>query len=124
MQFYPDPVEQPNFLSTANSWRDAVQIVFDDSADAAIVPTWLKDTYPNLTTIKTSREFAGPAILAAPEVPEDVRAKVRDALLKLGDAPELAELLLELGVSKFVPASADDYSGDQEMLAGFYGFKK
>lgn len=124
MQFYPDPVEQPKILSAATSWRDGIQIVYADEADAAIAPTWLRETYPDLTTIQTSREFAGPAILAAPEVPEEVRNKVRDALLKLGDDRDLAALLLEIGVSKFVPAQASDYAGDQSMLGGFYGYVK
>lgn len=122
-QFYPNPVEQPAFKSVATSWRDGVQIVFGGEADAAIVPTWLKDTYPNLTSIKTSRTFAGPAVLAAASVPADVRDKVRAALLKLGDVPELSELLLELGISKFVPADARDYAGNRSMLEGFYGYK-
>lgn len=124
MQIYPDPVEQPRILSAASSWRDGVQIVFGGEADAAIVPSWLGANYSNLTLMQTSREFAGPAVLAAPGVPEEVRIKVRDALLKLGDAPELTELLLELGVSRFVPAEAADYAGDQSMLSGFFGYKE
>ncbi|MBN8480839.1 MAG: PhnD/SsuA/transferrin family substrate-binding protein [Xanthomonadales bacterium] len=122
-QFYPNPVEQPRFLSAARSWRDGVQMVFGGEADAAIVPTWLKDTYPNLAAIQTSRTFPGPAVLAAPEVPAEVRDKVRDALLKLGDAPELAGLLLELGISKFVAAQAGEYAGNRTILEGFYGYK-
>jgi ABC-type phosphate/phosphonate transport system substrate-binding protein len=122
-QFYPNPVQQPAFKSVATSWRDGVQIVFGGEADAAIVPTWLKDTYPNLTSIQTSRTFAGPAVLAAATVPADVRDKVRAALLKLGDVPELSELLIELGISKFVPAEAKDYAGNREVLEGFYGYK-
>ncbi len=121
-QFYPNPVEQPRFLSSARSWRDGVQMLFGGEADAAIVPTWLKDMYPSVNALQTSRSFAGPAILAAPEVPPEVRAKVTEALLKLGDAPELAELLLELGISKFVPAAAKDYAGDRTMLSGFYAY--
>ncbi len=123
-QFYPNPVEQPDFMSAARSWRDGVQMVFGGEADAAIVPTWLKDTYPNLTAIQTSRSYPGPAVLAAPEVPTEVRDKVRDALLKLGDAPELTELLLELGISKFVAAQASEYTGSRTILEGFYGYKK
>lgn len=122
-QFYPNPVQQPAFKSVATSWRDGVQIVFGGEADAAIVPTWLKDTYPNLTSIQTSRSFSGPAVLADNAVPADVREKVRSALLKLGDVPALSELLLELGISKFVPAQAQDYAGNRSMLEGFYGYK-
>jgi ABC-type phosphate/phosphonate transport system substrate-binding protein len=125
MQFFPDPVQQPRILSAASSWRDTVQIVFGGEAEAAIIPSWIAgaDGYPNLVTIRTSRSFAGTAILASPTVPEDVRAKVHDALLNIDGAPELGELLLELGISKFVPASAKDYVGDQQMLSGFYGYK-
>lgn len=122
-QFYPNPIEQPRLMSTARSWRDGVQILFGGEADAAIVPTWLKDTYPNLTAIVTSRQFPGPAVLAAPTVPVEVRDKVRAALLKLGDEPELAELLLELGISRFVPATTGEYAGSQQLLSGFYGYK-
>ena len=78
---------------------------------------------PSLVTVFTSKEFPGPAILASPNVPEDIRNKVRDALLNVEGAPELGELLLELGISKFIPATANDYAGDQAMLSGFYGYK-
>lgn len=123
MRFYPDPIRQPRVLSSATSWRDAVQIVFGGEADAAIIPTWLKDTYPSLVTIRTSQEFAGPAVLAAPGVPADVRTQVRDALLRLSETPELEELLLELGISGFVPATAGDYANESRALGGFYGYK-
>lgn len=125
MQFFPDPVQQPKLLSTAASWRDTVQIVFGGEASAAIIPSWIAsaDGYPNLITLRTSREFPGTAILASPSVPEDVRNKVRDALLNVEGAPELGELLLELGITRFVPAAAKDFAGDQQMLSGFYGYK-
>ena len=125
MQFFPDPVQQPRLLSSAASWRDTVQIVFGGEAEAAIIPSWIAsaDGYPNLITLKTSREFPGTAILVSPSVPEDVRNKVRDALLDVEGAPELGELLLELGITRFVPATAADFAGDQEMLSGFYGYK-
>ncbi|MBX3692599.1 PhnD/SsuA/transferrin family substrate-binding protein [Dokdonella sp.] len=122
-QFYPNPIEQPRFMSTARSWRDGVQILFDGEVDAAIVPTWLKDTYPNLISIHTSRQYPGPALLASPSVPVEVRDRVRAALLKLADEPDLAELLLEIGVTRFVPATPEEYAGSQELLSGFHGYK-
>jgi ABC-type phosphate/phosphonate transport system substrate-binding protein len=125
MQFFPDPVQQPKLLSSAASWRDTVQIVFGGEAEAAIIPSWIAsaDGYPNLVTLKTSREFPGTAILASPSVPEDVRNKVRDALLNVEGAPELGELLLELGITRFVAAKPADFAGNQDMLSGFYGYK-
>jgi ABC-type phosphate/phosphonate transport system substrate-binding protein len=126
MQIFSDPVQQPDIKSNASSWKESIDILNGGEAEAAIFPTWMLDTFgnPSLATIYTSEEFPGPAILASPGVPEDVRNKVRDALLDVEGAPELAELLLELGITKFVPAQAKDYEGDQRMLSGFYGYKK
>lgn len=121
--FYPNPIQQPDIESSAASWRDAVEAVFAGEAEAAMVPTWLKDQYPNLTPVKTSVEFAGAAILAAPTVPEAVRNKVAEALLKLDQDPAMSNLLLELGISKFVGASAADYKGAEVMLKDFYGYQ-
>ncbi|MBL8298979.1 MAG: PhnD/SsuA/transferrin family substrate-binding protein [Rhodanobacteraceae bacterium] len=121
--FYPNPIQQPNIESSAASWRDAVEAVFAGEAEAAMVPTWLKDQYPNLTPVKTSAEFAGAAVSAAPGVPEATRTKVAQALLKLDQDPALSNLLLELGISKFVAASPDDYKGAEAMLKGFYGYE-
>jgi hypothetical protein len=61
-EFYPNPVMQPDILSTATSSRDAVDRVFGGEADAAIIPTALKNQYPNLTLVKTSRQYAGQCI--------------------------------------------------------------
>jgi len=119
VEFYSNPVLQPDILSTATSWRDAVDRVFGGEADAAIIPTSLKDQYPNLTPVKTSRPFAGQCLSASPTVPADVRDKVREALLKLDTDPEASKLLFELGVTKFVPASAKEYENAQQMLNAF-----
>ena len=126
IQIFSDPVQQPEIKSNATSWKDSLDILNGGEADAAIFPTWMLETFgnPSLVTLFTSKEFPGPAILASPNVPEDVRNKVRDALLNVDDAPELGELLLELGISKFIRAEAKDYADDQVMLSGFYGYKK
>ena len=126
MQVFSDPVQQPDISSNAASWRDCLDAFNSGEAQAMIFPTWMLETFgnPSMVTLYTSRDFAGPAILASPSVPEDVRKKVRDALLNAEDAPELGEVLLELGITKFVSAEPKDYAGDQKMLSGFYGYKQ
>lgn len=121
VEFYPNPVKQPDIISTATSWRDAVDRVFAGEADAAIIPTTLKDQYPNLTPVKTSRPFAGQCITASPDVPADIRDKVRDALLKLDADADASKLLFELGVSKFVASTAQEYEGADGALKPFIG---
>ncbi len=118
-EFYPNPIMQPDILSTATSWRDAVDRVFGGEADAAIIPSALKNQYPNLTPVKTSRAYAGQCISASPDVPVDIQDKVRDALLKLDTDTDASKLLFELGVSKFVAASAKDYEGADAALKPF-----
>jgi ABC-type phosphate/phosphonate transport system substrate-binding protein len=123
LDFYPNPVLQPDIRSSAASWTDAVDSVFAGEADAAMIPTRLKDQYPNLTPVKTSRQFAGQCVSAAATVPADVKEKVRDALLKLDASEDTAKLLFELGVTKFVPAVAKDYAGTEQILASYSSAK-
>jgi len=118
-EFYPNPIMQPDILSTATSWRDAVDRVFGGEADAAVIPTALKNQYPNLTPVKTSRAYVGQCISAAPDVPPELRDKVRDALLKLDTDADASKLLFELGVSKFVAATAKEYEGADAALKPF-----
>lgn len=122
LEFYPNPVMQPDIRSSAASWRDAVDSVFAGEADGAMIPTWLKDQYPNLTPVKSSRQFAGQCVSAAPSVPDDVQAKVKDALLKLDADQDTAKLLFELGVTKFVPATVKDYAGSEQILKSYFDY--
>lgn len=121
--FYPNPVLQPDIATTATSWRDATDRVFAGEADAAMIPGWLKDQFPNLTPVKTSRSFAGQCVSASANVPADLRDKVKQALLKLDSDADASQLLFELGVSKFVPATAKEYAGDEALLKNFRQFK-
>jgi len=122
LELYPNPVSQPDIRSTAAAWRDAIDSVFGGDDDAAIIPTWLKNQYPNLVTVKTTRQFAGTCVTAGADVPEEVRQKVKDALLKLDADEETAKLLIELGVSKFVPATPKDYEGNEKLLKAYLGY--
>jgi len=123
VEFYQNPVSQPDIRSSSPSWKDAVEAVFAGDADGAIIPTALKEQYPNVTVIKTSRQFAGQCVSAAPTVPAETKAKVRDALLKLDTDADASKLLIDLGISKFVPATPKDYEGAQAVLKSYIGYK-
>ena len=123
VEFYTNPVSQPDIRSSSPSWKDAVDAIFAGDADGAIIPTSLKDQYPNVTVIKTSRQFAGQCVTAAPTVPADVKDKVRAALLKLDSDADASKLLLDLGISKFVVASPKEYEGAELVLKNYFGYK-
>lgn len=123
LEFFPNPVSQPNILSSASSWRDGVEIVFAGEADATIVPTWLQAQYPNLVPIRTSREFPGIALSASAGLDPQVAADIKAALLKLHEDPSVYEVLNELGITRFEEASPAEYRGADQMLREFYGFQ-
>jgi ABC-type phosphate/phosphonate transport system substrate-binding protein len=116
LTFYTNPVLQPDIVTTATSWRDATDRVFAGEADAAMIPTSLKDNFPNLTPVKVTRAYPGQCLSAAPDVPAELRDKVTHALLTLDTDAAAAQLLFDLGVSKFVPATAKEYAGDGQLL--------
>ncbi|SDD13729.1 phosphate/phosphite/phosphonate ABC transporter substrate-binding protein [Aquimonas voraii] len=122
-EIFTNPIAQPDIRSEAASWRDGVEMIFGGEADAAMVPRFIADMYPNLQIMSTTRDFPGMAFSAAPSVPEDVVVAVREALLKLHQNPDAYQALLEIGSTRFEPASAADYRGHQEMLKGFFGYQ-
>lgn len=124
LEYFPNPMQQPDLRSLATSWRDTVEIVFAGEADAAMVPTWLRDQYPNLIPVITTREFPGPAVSASPDVPAEVKSAVKEALLKLHEDQSLYEVIAELGMQQFVEATAAEYKGSEQMLKNFYGYNK
>jgi ABC-type phosphate/phosphonate transport system substrate-binding protein len=123
LELFPNPVSQPNILSSAASWRDGVEIVFAGEADAAIVPTWLKDQYPNSVPLQETRSFPGAAISASPSLDPAIRDQVRQALLKLHEDASAYDVLNELGVSKFEETNSAEYSGAETMLKEFFGYR-
>lgn len=122
IEMYRNPVSQPEVLSTAASWKDGVEMIFAGEADASMVPSYIAQLYPNLIEMQRSRELPGRAFSAAKTVPDDIKAAVRDALLKLNEDQSLYNVLNEIGTTRFEPASADQYRGNQQTLRGFFGY--
>ena len=119
-EWYSNPLQQPLILSTATSWLDAVEMVFSAEADAAIAPDTLVAKYPNLYPIETSPEFPGLTLTASPEVPEDVRADLIEALVQLQDNPDHSAVLFELDIPGFTEADPDDFAGLEEWLSSIF----
>lgn len=122
-EMFKNPVAQPDIRSEAASWKDGVEMVFAGEADAAMVQTYISDQYPNLVVVQRTRDFPGRAMTASAAVPEDVRKAVTDAMLKLHEDQTVYEVLVELGASKFEPATVAEYAGSEQMLKGFFGYE-
>ncbi|MEO7251248.1 MAG: PhnD/SsuA/transferrin family substrate-binding protein [Arenimonas sp.] len=122
-ELYKNPIAQPEIQSAAASWKDGVEMVFAGETDGAMVPGYIAQTYPNLVSVATSRDFIGRAFSANPKVPPDLRKKVADALLRLHQDKSLYDVISELGASQFVPATAAEYAGSERLLRGVFGYQ-
>lgn len=125
VQMYDNnPLSQPSVRSNAASWRDEVQMIFADEVKGAVVPAHLAEEFYNLPTLARTQPVPGRAFTASPAVPEEVITAIGEALESLHEDPDLYDVLAELGVSQFVPATAAEYAGQSELLRGFYGYDK
>jgi hypothetical protein len=122
-ELYKNPIAQPEIQSVAANWRDGVEMVFSQETEAAMVPGYIAQQYPNLMVVSESREFTGRALSAGGTVPQDVRKAVTDAMLKLHEDNALYEVLSELGTTQFVEADRDDYTGNERLLRGVFGYR-
>lgn len=120
--WFQNPMQQPQIVSTATSWTDVVEIIFNYEADAAVAPQWINQRYPNLYAIATSPEFPGTAISASPKVSAQTRAQLSQTLIEMVESDAGFEALVEINISEFVPASADEYAGLESMLSDYYGY--
>ncbi|MBD8525264.1 phosphate/phosphite/phosphonate ABC transporter substrate-binding protein [Pseudomarimonas arenosa] len=122
-EMYKNPIAQPEIRSEASTWRDGVEMVFSGDAEAAMVPVHIADQYPNLVEVSRSKDYPGAAFSAGPTVPDEVKAAVKAALLKLSDDPSAFEILAELGATGFVEVAEGEYDGQEKMLAAFFGYR-
>lgn len=123
IELFPNPMQQPDIRSTASSWLDCIEQVFSGDAEAAMVPSYIADLYPNLLVVSSSREMPGAAVSASSKVPADVQAAVLEALLAIHEDEDAFAATSELGITQFVPASASDFVGSEQILRGFFGYK-
>lgn len=116
-EWFDNPLQQPLIQSTATSWLDAVEMVFSAEADAAIAPDNLVARYPNLYPVQTSAEFPGLTLSAAPNVADDVRQTLIEAMTELHANEDHHAALFELDIDRFVPADPEDFAGLEQWLS-------
>lgn len=118
--WFDNPMQQPIIQSNAGSWLDAVEIVFSQEADAAVVPHNLVSRYVNMANALTSQEFPGVTIAASPDVPADIQEEIQAALLALHEDQEHFVALNELDIDQFIEARPAEYEGLEEWLSLVY----
>ena len=123
-EMYEDnPVAQPDIRSEASSWRDGVQMVFAGEVEGAMVPAHVAEEFYNLPALARTKPLPGRAFTASPNVPAEAVAAVSKALEALHEDPDLYNVLAEMGATRFQPATAAEYAGNEKILSGFHGYR-
>lgn len=115
-QWYKNPLWQPEVISSSTSWDDSVQQLWGGEVEAAIIPTALAKTYPQLRVIKTSLPMPGVSISVAPHIETEMRDKIEHLLLALNEDSNNYQIMHELNFTHLLPARKTEYQGYAEWL--------
>lgn len=115
-EWFTDLFLQPQKTVTALSWEDVIEQVFAQSANAAIIPNYLFELYPNFLSLKESDPYPGLTLLASPNMNDQIRQSVKEALLSMGEDDESFDAMAELNTDGFIEADAKDYEGLADLL--------
>jgi len=120
-EFFEDPFRQPLIIYARDS-NDAAQMVSDKKAFAAIIPTALVNRYEGLNTVTTTAALPHMALSASSHIPQDIRDKIKQALLQAKDIPSGQAMLNKINFAAFVQADARAYQGFDGMLKNVLGY--
>ncbi len=120
-QIYPNTLQQPAIREAPDSIT-ALEMTMAGEVDAAFVPTPLLANYPELNLVATSDPVPHIAVSASPDVPQEIRDQIREALLNADNNTRGNSVLDSLNFQAFEPASASIYEGYSRLLEGTWGY--
>jgi len=115
-QWFSDLFATPNKDVTALSWQETIEIVFDGSAEAAIVPGWMFDLYPNFASLIESEKIPGNTFMASPDLPPEIVELFQNALLSLIEDESAYDVLVELNTEGFKKPNPEEYKDLVKLL--------
>lgn len=119
-KWFTDLFAAPKKDVTALSWQESVEIVFDGSAEAAIVPNWMFDLYPNFASLIESEKIPGSTFMSSSNVPHDVVDSFQNALLSLQGDEAAFDVLVELNTEGFIKSDNASYDDVLKLAPGVF----
>jgi len=119
---FRNPLAQPEVRSVSSKWSDGPDLVFSGDVEGTLLPAYMASENPALSEIWRSREVPGRVFSASPDLPQDVRQKVADALLKLHEDPEAYAVMTELRTERLVGVDQGAYDGLERLLINSFGY--
>lgn len=120
-QFFPNPLRQP-VLTEVNNLEEAMQRVAAGQSVGALIPSAVVGRFEGVTTVATTEQAPAPGLTAAPEMSDEVRNAIRDALVDAHRHPEGRAALAALNIPRFEPATPRHYAGYARLLEGMWGY--
>ena len=108
-QWYDDSVIMPQKVLARRSFQDGVDLIFDQQADATIIPEKLLSLYPNFVSVQKSEPFLGLTLSVAPHIQTNSAYALQQVLLEMHNDPDAYEALVEWNTSHFVEAQEAEY---------------
>jgi hypothetical protein len=119
---YSNPLAQPEVRAISTKWSDGPDLVFSGDVEGTLLPSYMAAENPALTEVWRSAEFPGRVFSASPELPQDVRTKVAEALAKLHEDADAFAVMNELRTERFVPVVDAEYDGMERLLRNSFGY--
>lgn len=121
VELFPDPIRAP-ILIEVGSYEEGIRRVINGDVAAAVIPSRMLRTRPQLNVVLSTEPEPGMALSAAPSVPADVQEVIRRACLAAADIDAGRRALARAGLAGFEPASAELYEGEARLLRGTWGY--
>lgn len=118
---FSDVSRQP-FLVVVQSWLQGFHGLVTNRCDAAIVPIARLQSLPKaqaaaVRVLYHTKAYPSQALSASPQIPANVQARIREALLSPAGEKVTQPLRRADGAQLFVPASRRQYAGLSHLLA-------
>lgn len=118
---FSDVSRQP-FLVVVRSWAQGLHGLMTNRCDAAIVPMARLQSLPKaqaagVRVLYRTKAYPSRAISAGPQIPADIQARIRAALLSPVGERVTQPLRRAHGARLFVPANRHEYAGLSHLLA-------
>ena len=119
---FRNPLAQPEMRPISSKWSDGPDLVFAGDVEATMLPAYLASENPALIEVWRSRSLPGRVLSASPQLPQDVRQKVMEALLRLHEDPDAFAVMNELRTERFVAFDVSAYAGLERLLVNSFGY--
>ena len=120
-ELFPNPLRQP-FIVESSNVEKALEMIQNERVDAAIVPTPLLNNYPDFNVVTTTEAAPHVTFSVSPEISEETRNKLQEALLKAPTTEEGQAMLEKINFPGFEKPDPENYSGFAGLLSETWGY--